>query len=929
MVPELSVIMGVYNCPAKEMLVRAINSILDQTFHDLEFIICDDGSTNDTFEWLSEKSRDDDRIILIKLECNKGLAVALNKCLEKAKGKYIARQDIDDYSAHTRFETQINFLDAHKNIAFVGTSCFLYDKDGIYGERHMPEFPSRKDFLFNSPFIHGTSMFRREVFEKCGNYQLIGKCHKYEDYDFFIRAYAEGFLGANINKLLYTFYSEERKNLVSRKMRLDEAAVRSRGFKRLGLMPGAVPYIIKPLLLIFIPNKILNCIKDQNKNSLLDKQALSLKMYKMIVNRNIYVKFNYERFVNNNRSMHSRFPFISWAYLIKLNAESILFKKENREPEKPHRLRKKESCRVSADELADELCKKNIVSFDIFDTLIFRPFAVPTDLFYLIGEKLDYPDFRTIRIEAEKTVRKSKGGRTVTLKDIYDLISEKTGINSETGQRTEISIEYDLCSFNTFMKDVWERVKASGRKIILISDMYLPLDAIESMLEKCGYTGYSRIFISCECGCGKHDSSIYDYVRSEMGSGDIYHIGDNFASDVHNAEVKGLSAVEYKNINSSGNIYRPKDMSPIIGSAYSGIVNRKFYSGKGEYSPAYEYGFKYGGLLILGFCEYIHRIVSEKNAEKILFFSRDGFIVKKIFEKLYPCADTEYVYWSRNAAAKLGADIFHDNFINRFITQKINHNISVYDIMASIGIAEWDFPFALNEDLTSSNASVVLRFIKENWDRLIAEYENSDRAAQIYFRKILGNSRNVVTVDCGWAGSGNIILEQLVNRKWGMNCTFTGVLAGSNSYNQFDSDTSETFFLNGKMSAYCFSSCFNRDKYKFHMPAAGHNIYFELLFSAPEPSFREFKLNGSGYEFVFDKEIENLVYIEEIQKGETDFINEYLTAFRNYPFMRNISGSDAYTPFMEAMKHSRKYIEKIFSECVFDELTNGKKVKIK
>ncbi|MBR4777334.1 MAG: glycosyltransferase, partial [Lachnospiraceae bacterium] len=260
--PELSVIMGVYNCPAKEMLVRAIDSILNQTYRDFEFIICDDGSTNDTLSWLKEKAPQDDRIVIIESEVNKGLANALNLCLKKATGTYIARQDIDDYSAPTRFETQLEFLREHPTIAFVGTACFVYDNNGLYGEWHRPEFPAKTDFLFNSPFIHGTVIFRKEVFETCGGYELIGRCRKYEDYAFFMHAYAEGFQGANIDQLLYTFFSEEKKNMVSTAMRFDEYSVRRKGFKELGLGIKRIPYILKPLVLILVPNKLLNSLKD-------------------------------------------------------------------------------------------------------------------------------------------------------------------------------------------------------------------------------------------------------------------------------------------------------------------------------------------------------------------------------------------------------------------------------------------------------------------------------------------------------------------------------------------------------------------------------------------------------------------------------------------------------------------------------------------
>lgn len=920
--------MGVYNCPARERLVRAVDSILNQTFKNFEFIICDDGSTNDTLKWLKEKAAEDQRIIIIEGKVNRGLALALNLCLDRARGKYIARQDVDDYSTQTRLQNQVDFLQTHSNIAFVGTDCFVYDSNGLYGEWHRPAYPTKEDFLFNKPFIQGTTMFRREVYDKCGGYELVGKCHKYEDYEFFMRVYAADFQGANINQFLYTFYSEEKKNYVPRKMRIDEYHIRKKGFRELGLMPKAFPYVLKPLVLCLVPNKLLDWIKDYKKNMVMHKQSLSLKLYKIIVNRNSYIKFNYERYVNTNRTRHRRFPIISWLYLMKLNLDSIIFKKDSREAVPPKSLKTEESGNsTSVQTIADNLCQADVVSFDVFDTLLFRPFAVPTDLFYCIGQRHAYPDFKTIRIEAEKTVRQKKN-ESVKLKDIYDFLTEYAGIDSELGQQTEMEIEYDLCSPNPIMKEVWDLIKKRGKRIIITSDMYLTSNFISKLLEKNGFKGFERVFVSCECKCGKHDGEIYELIKKEMQTDNISHIGDNYGSDVKNAQKHGIHSIEYKNVNSQGNIFRPKDMSPIIGSAYSGIVNKRLYSGDMAFSPAYEYGYKYGGLLILGFCEYIHKITIERTADKILFFSRDGYIVKKVYNKLYPEDETEYVYWSRNASAKLGAELFKDNFIKRFVTQKINRGISLYNIMHSIGISEWEFPFSLNDELTMKNCTATEQFIIQNWDRLVESYRDMNKAAKLYFERVLSGHKNIVTVDCGWAGSGNILLEQIVNRKWGMNLSFTGVLAGSNSYNQHDSDFSETFLLDGKLQAYCFSSGLNRDKFMAHMPSAGHNIFFELLFSAPEPSFREFRLNNDSYGFVFDDKAENELYIREIQKGELDFINEYVKTFDKYPYMRNISGSDAYTPFMDAMKRSKRYISKVFAECIFDENTNGMKVRI-
>ena len=123
--PCISVIMGVYNCPSERMLTRAVQSILDQTFRDFEFLICDDGSQNETYQWLEKLAAKDERIVLLRNRRNMSLAYSLNRCIEHANGLYIARQDADDYSEPTRFAKQIDYLNNHPSVSLVGSNCNL------------------------------------------------------------------------------------------------------------------------------------------------------------------------------------------------------------------------------------------------------------------------------------------------------------------------------------------------------------------------------------------------------------------------------------------------------------------------------------------------------------------------------------------------------------------------------------------------------------------------------------------------------------------------------------------------------------------------------------------------------------------------------------------------------------------------------------
>ena len=166
--PVISVVLPVYNCA--EYAGAAVQSILDQTFSNYEFIIIDDGSTDGTSDVLREFR--DPRIQTITQD-NRGLASALNRGLELARGRYIARQDADDISLPDRFIKQIKFLDTHPSCALVGTWADIWREREKTGRAH--HHPSENaelqfELLFNNPFVHSSVMLRRSALEQAGVY---------------------------------------------------------------------------------------------------------------------------------------------------------------------------------------------------------------------------------------------------------------------------------------------------------------------------------------------------------------------------------------------------------------------------------------------------------------------------------------------------------------------------------------------------------------------------------------------------------------------------------------------------------------------------------------------------------------------------------------------------------------------------------------
>lgn len=248
--------------PQRGRLEKAIRSIISQTEKDFEFIIVNDGSDSDRSEMISTLSELDKRIRLINNTKSNGLANALNIGIAVADGELIARMDDDDISLPNRFETQIRYLKSHPQIYFVGSNVYRFDGRHVLNETKLPEFPERKSFLWTSPFIHPTVMFRKEALMAVDGYKVAKVTQRAEDYDLFMRLFAAGFMGANIQKPLFKYYEDvnKRKRNQSYRIRFDEFIIRKVGFKSMKLPWYRIFFMLKPLIVGLIPHRIIFAI---------------------------------------------------------------------------------------------------------------------------------------------------------------------------------------------------------------------------------------------------------------------------------------------------------------------------------------------------------------------------------------------------------------------------------------------------------------------------------------------------------------------------------------------------------------------------------------------------------------------------------------------------------------------------------------------
>lgn len=583
-----------------------------------------------------------------------------------------------------------------------------------------------------------------------------------------------------------------------------------------------------------------------------------------------------------------------------------------------------QSRREDAGAFAQRLAGWDVISFDVFDTLLLRPFSQPADLFYLVGMELGYPDFRRIRIKAEEQARQQRREQglspEVTLDEIWQVMERETGIPRQVGIAAEWECEKRVCFANPYMLRVVKALRAMGRQPLAISDMYLGWERLRELLRAAGYGEWETGFVSCDYRISKSGGDLYRMVRRTLGEGMHYvHVGDHPHADVRQASRCGIQGMYYPACSSRGEKYRAQDMSPVTGSLYRGMVDTHLHNGLRTFSREYEYGYVYGGLFVVGFCRFIHRYVQAHAPQRLLFLSRDGDVLLQAYRRMYPqhSGIAVYAYWSRLAALKLTASHFKTEYFDRFLFHKAGQGFCVGQALRSMELEPLLSPLCHEiglkegDELTHKTAAKIQHYLQEHWEQVKEAYRPQVEAAGAYYAGLLKGCRRAAAVDIGWAGSGAVMLNDAVNRLWGMDCPVTGLLGGALSAACSQPDASESLLWGGQLVSYLYSSGCNRDLWKFHDPAAGHNLYWELLLGAQHGSLQGFYPRGDGRPTVrLREDVPSPRRIEEIHRGILDFVEAFLNLEKRIGREIPVSGRDAYAPMVAVCsRRGRRFMD--------------------
>jgi len=198
--PKITVLMPVYN--GEKFLRESVESILNQTYKDFEFLIIDDGSMDKSLEIL--ESYDDKRIKIVKNKGNLGLVKSLNKGLTLANGKYIARMDADDIAISDRFEKQLDFMEKNSEIGVCGGCIRDFGSEKGFWKAPLSHGEIMVGMLFGVKTYHPTVIIRKAVIQELDKYYNEEYKHA-EDYEFWVRLALKGIKFANIGDLVLMY----------------------------------------------------------------------------------------------------------------------------------------------------------------------------------------------------------------------------------------------------------------------------------------------------------------------------------------------------------------------------------------------------------------------------------------------------------------------------------------------------------------------------------------------------------------------------------------------------------------------------------------------------------------------------------------------------------------------------------------------------
>ena len=434
-----------------------------------------------------------------------------------------------------------------------------------------------------------------------------------------------------------------------------------------------------------------------------------------------------------------------------------------------------------------------VVSFDIFDTLLVRPVVDPSDIFYLIASKVDKKfkiNFFKIRSNVEKEIKKDN----LNIFDIYEYIRQKYDLSKDIIDsliEEEINTEKKLLNVRTDMFNLYQEAILCGKKIICVSDMYLPSFILIQILKEKGFSDIEKVFVSNEYKARKDDGALFSLVLNDLKikNKNLLHIGDNYVSDYKKPLNLGILSIYYPSnkelflcsnspFSKVFNGFLTKDpyskilLGFIINKIFS---DRNFYKNKGEALGTIDV-FSVMSLfpVILYTCLSVFQNKEiQGRYKKIYFASRDGYLPQKVYDIInenlnFSGLPSEYLYVGRRAYYMAIEKDFFNYLKNKPVDGSKKYTI---ENIIDCYILDKDLNLKIKNTL---NKKIYINFLdnKEKCISLLSPFKDEiyshilmlkNNAIKYYAEKFSEIKRGIV-FDLGYSGSVSNALFKMTNK---------------------------------------------------------------------------------------------------------------------------------------------------------------------
>ncbi|HFV3985608.1 TPA: HAD family hydrolase, partial [Escherichia coli] len=550
-----------------------------------------------------------------------------------------------------------------------------------------------------------------------------------------------------------------------------------------------------------------------------------------------------------------------------------------------------------------------IISFDIFDTLVYRPTEVPIDVFKFLETKMLHisngvaENFSRIRHVSEVEARNEKDSKEVTLDEIYDKIKEFYKLDRETINNmkwAEVEYETKIIKPRPAGKKLWDIAKKTGKPIYIISDMYLPKDAILNILKINGYDGFEKVYISNEYGVSKKEGGLFDLVINESGvsPNNILHIGDNNISD--NKEPKARGIKTYRLIRSIDRLRSSEVYSKIypekIGnnelsrSLLAGLTAQKIFDS--EIDPGAKKSHFYGDPVNLGyagigpfvsaFMLWLGRKAKQDNISHLYFLSREGWLLKQVYDVIHKddkdVPSTTYLYASRRATRVASLRTLSD--VISLSSHPYQGNITVGTLLedrfginvTKITQEQWEEAgFIGPEDKLTTDIverKKLLNLCTIISDIILTHAKNERKSYLNYVNSTgLSTEKKPAIVDIGWRANMQGALSSLINKP--LDGYYYATLQGTEIW--FDKGLKCNGFMGDLLSA-------NHPSY-----VVQNRPLIEYLICHTEPSLITIS-DDDGFKPIFRPESSighRRILLELVHQGAIQFATDMMNNFRD------------------------------------------------